>query len=236
MLRGQSCFEVHNPDAVLLPRSPRTSTPLPPAPHPQGAKPLPLLASVAVGLALRFLVPVPAGVTLQAWTLLSIFTSTIVGLVLEPLPVGAWAMLSVTTALATGTLTFPQAFSAFTNDVIWLIVVSFFFARGFEQTGLGERVATIFVKLVGKSTLGLAYGLSLAEMLIAPAMPSTTARAGGIFMPIINSLSLSSGSKPSERGRGGRAGRPAGRGCPLPCGGQPGGCPPPGVALRPRNS
>jgi hypothetical protein len=28
-------------------------------------------------------------------------------------------------------------------------------------------------------------------------MPSTTARAGGIFMPIINSLSLSAGSKPS---------------------------------------
>ena len=51
------------------------------------------------------------------------------GLVLEPLPVGAWATLSVTTALATGMLTFRAAFYAFTNDVIWLIVVSFFFAR-----------------------------------------------------------------------------------------------------------
>jgi hypothetical protein len=51
------------------------------------------------------------------------------GLVLEPLPVGAWAFLSVATAIATKTLSFPAAFSAFTNDVIWLIVVSFFFAR-----------------------------------------------------------------------------------------------------------
>ncbi len=59
-------------------------------------------------------------------------------------------------------------------------------------------MATIFVKLFGKSTLGLAYGLSVAEALIAPAMPSTTARAGGIFMPIISSLSISAGSKPSE--------------------------------------
>ena len=72
-------------------------------------------------------------------------------------------------------------------------------AQGFEKTGLGERVATLFVKLFGKSTLGLAYGLSVAEALIAPAMPSTTARAGGIFMPIINSLSLADGSKPSAR-------------------------------------
>ena len=76
--------------------------------------------------------------------------------------------------------------------------------QGFEKTGLGERVATLFVQLFGKSTLGLAYGLSMAEALIAPAMPSTTARAGGIFMPIINSLSLSAGSKPSAF-RGGRA-------------------------------
>lgn len=42
------------------------------------------------------------------------------------------------------------------------------------------------------------YGLSIAEALIAPAMPSTTARAGGIFMPIMNSLSLASDSKPGE--------------------------------------
>ena len=67
---------------------------------------------------------------------------------------------------------------------------------GFPKTGLGERVAQIFVQACGKSSLGLAYGLSLAEMLLAPAMPSTTARAGGIFMPIINSLSQSAGSEP----------------------------------------
>ena len=73
------------------------------------------------------------------------------------------------------------------------------FMQGFEKTGLGRRVATIFVKWFGKSTLGLAYGLAAAEALLAPAMPSTTARAGGIFMPIINSLSRTAGSMPGER-------------------------------------
>ena len=68
--------------------------------------------------------------------------------------------------------------------------------QGFEKTGLGDRVATLFVRGFGKSTLGLAYGLSVAEALVAPAMPSTTARAGGIFMPIINSLALANDSKP----------------------------------------
>jgi DASS family divalent anion:Na+ symporter len=36
--------------------------------------------------------------------------------------------------------------------------------------------------------LGLAYGLTISEALLAPAMPSTTARAGGVYLPIIKSL------------------------------------------------
>ncbi|PNX55510.1 dicarboxylate transporter chloroplastic-like, partial [Trifolium pratense] len=119
-------------------------------------------------------------------------------LVLSPLPVGAWAFLGLTTSVVTKTLTFTDAFSAFTNEVIWLIVISFFFARGFVKTGLGDRIATYFVKWLGKSTLGLAYGLSFSEVLIAPAMPSTTARAGGVFLPIIKSLALSAGSEPNS--------------------------------------
>ncbi|RAL39604.1 hypothetical protein DM860_003137 [Cuscuta australis] len=167
-------------------------------PKPQGAKIVPLVISLSIGLLLRFAVPKPADVSPQAWQLLAIFLSTIAGLVLSPLPVGAWAFLGLTTSILTKTLSFSSAFGAFTNEVIWLIVISFFFARGFVKTGLGDRVATYFVKWLGKSTLGLSYGLTLSEALIAPAMPSTTARAGGVFLPIIKSLSLSSGSKPGD--------------------------------------
>lgn len=160
---------------------------------------MPLAISLAIGIIVRFLVPKPVAVTPQAWQLLSIFLSTIAGLVLSPLPVGAWAFLGLTTAVITRTLSFSAAFSAFTNEVIWLIVISFFFARGFVKTGLGDRIATYFVKWLGKSTLGLSYGLTVSEALIAPAMPSTTARAGGVFLPIIKSLSLSGGSLPNDK-------------------------------------
>ncbi|KAK8616241.1 hypothetical protein V6N13_017799 [Hibiscus sabdariffa] len=167
-------------------------------PPPQGAKLFPLFLSVSIGLIVRFLVPKPIEVTPQAWQLLAIFLSTIAGLVLSPLPVGAWAFIGLTASIVTRTLPFASAFSAFTNEVIWLIVISFFFARGFVKTGLGDRIATYFVKCLGKSTLGLSYGLTLSEALIAPAMPSTTARAGGVFLPIIKSLSLSAGSRPGD--------------------------------------
>ncbi|XP_010520600.1 PREDICTED: dicarboxylate transporter 2.1, chloroplastic-like [Tarenaya hassleriana] len=180
------------------------TAPPPPPPSPprrrrrQGAKIIRLIISVAIGLILCFAVPKPKAVTSQGWRLLSIFLSTIAGLVLSPLPVGAWAFIGLTTSIVSRTLPFAAAFSAFLNEVIWLIVISFFFARGFVKTGLGDRIATYFVKWLGKNTLGLSYGLILSEAVISPAMPSSTARAGGIFLPIIKSLSISAGSKPGD--------------------------------------
>ncbi|TQD93513.1 hypothetical protein C1H46_020860 [Malus baccata] len=190
--------KTHFPIQASQSAQPQTTLAPPPAPPLQGAKPIPFIISIAIGIVVRFFVPKPVEVTPQAWQLLAIFLSTIAGLVLSPLPVGAWAFLGLTTSVVTGTLSFPTAFSAFTNEVIWLIVISFFFARGFVKTGLGDRIATYFVKWLGKSTLGLSYGLTISEALIAPAMPSTTARAGGVFLPIIKSLSLSGGSKPGD--------------------------------------
>ncbi|KAM0012519.1 putative solute carrier family 13 [Helianthus debilis subsp. tardiflorus] len=101
-------------------------------------------------------------------------------------------------SLITKTITIQNAFAAFTNEAIWLIVVSFFFSRGFVKTGLGDRLALYFVRWLGKSTLGLAYGLAIGEALISPAMPSATARAGGIFLPIINSLAIAGESRPRD--------------------------------------
>jgi len=167
----------------------------------KGAALVPFAVSVSVGLVLNFLVPRPEAVVPQAWALLSIFLSTISGLVLSPLPVGAWAFIGLTTAVVTETLSFQAAFSAMTNDVIWLIVLAFFFARGFVRTGLGDRVATMFVRALGKSTLGLSYGLTISEAILAPAMPSTTARAGGVYLPIIQSLAKQAGSEPGPTSR-----------------------------------
>ncbi|XP_057525872.1 dicarboxylate transporter 2, chloroplastic-like [Amaranthus tricolor] len=195
-----------NPKSKPIPLKPLNSAATPAAipvekRPPKGAKPIPLIISISVGLILRFAVPKPPELTPQSWQLLAIFISTISGLVLSPLPVGAWAFLGVTASIVTKTLPFPTAFDAFTNEVIWLIVISFFFARGFVKTGLGDRIATYFVKWLGKSTLGLSYGLTFSEALVAPAMPSTTARAGGIFLPIIKSLSTASGSIPGDDSR-----------------------------------
>jgi len=57
------------------------------------------------------------GVTTQAWHLLAIFLATIVGIITQPLPLGAVAMLGLGTTMLTKVLTFGAAFSAFSSEI-----------------------------------------------------------------------------------------------------------------------
>lgn len=165
-----------------------------PTPQPwQGAAIKPLIASIATGVILWFL-PAPDGVSRIAWQLLSIFLSTIVGIITQPLPLGAVALMGLGACVLTKTLTFAAAFSAFGDPIPWLIALAFFFARGFIKTGLGNRIAYQFVSLFGSSSLGLGYSLVFSEALLAPAIPSVSARAGGIFLPLVKSLCVACGS------------------------------------------
>lgn len=163
----------------------------------QGAAMKPLIASIATGVIL-WLVPAPAGVSRNAWQLLAIFLATIIGIITQPLPLGAVALLGLGASVMTKTLTFAAAFSAFGDPIPWLIALAFFFARGFIKTGLGNRIAYQFVKLFGSSSLGLGYSLVVSEALLAPAIPSVSARAGGIFLPLVKSLCVACGSNTGD--------------------------------------
>ncbi|WP_313384260.1 anion permease [Chishuiella sp.] len=163
-----------------------------------------LIITFVVGLAIWF-IPIPEGVTPEAWHLFAIFVSTILGIILKAAPMGVMCMLAVAfisffQLLAPGdaSKSITLSLRGFGDKVIWLIGISFFIARGFIKTGLGNRIAFIFIKIFGKSTLGLAYGLGLADLVLAPAIPSNTARGGGIIYPIMKSMALSFDSDASK--------------------------------------
>lgn len=133
--------------------------------------------------------PVPTGLSVQAWHLLAIFLATMFGIILKPLPMGVVSLLSLTVCVATKTLSFPDAFSGFSNEVVWLVVLAFFIARGLIKTGLGTRIAYLVMSLLGKNSLGLGYGLVATDLVLSPTIPSVTARLGGILFPIVKTLS-----------------------------------------------
>ncbi len=157
----------------------------------------PLLVTLIAGVTIWFS-PVPTGVDIQAWHLLAIFVATVVGIIAKPLPMGAVAMLGITMTALTGTLTISQALSGFGNSVIWLIVIAFFISRGFIKTGLGARIAYLFMSAFGKRSLGLAYSMITTDLVLAPAVPSNTARSGGVIFPILKSIARSYGSEPDD--------------------------------------
>jgi len=130
--------------------------------------------------------------------LFAIFVTTIVGIILKALPMGAVAMIGIAATALTGTLGIADSISGFSDVTIWLIVLAFFISRGFIKTGLGARIAYNFMALLGRRTLGLSYGLAATDLVLAPAIPSNTARGGGIVMPVMASLARAYGSLPGD--------------------------------------
>lgn len=163
----------------------------------KGANIVPTLFWIIITLVIWFL-PVPEGVEEEAWHLLAVFVGLIVGLIGKALPMGGVSFVALTILILTKTLTMKQAFSGFSHPIIWLVVAAFLLSKSFIKTGLGMRIAYLFVALLGKKTLGLGYGIVATEFLLAPAIPSNTARAGGIVFPIVRALAISFGSTPER--------------------------------------
>ncbi len=150
-----------------------------------------------VGAGLWFL-PIPDGLSEQAWQMMVIFVTTVLSLILSPLPLGAMALLGLTASTLLGVLPIKTALSGFAHPTIWMIAAAFFISRGFITTGFGRRVGYWFISKLGHSSLGLAYGLVLTDLLFAPATPSTTARCGGIIAPLFRSVSSAYDSDPEK--------------------------------------
>lgn len=151
--------------------------------------------------AMVWALPTPAGVQPQGWRLLAIFSATILGMVLQIMDSGAVVLLGMVGAMLTGAMTVTAVLGGFSNSIVWLIVSAFLFSQAVTSTGLGKRLAYLFIRAFGHRTLGLGYALSASELVIAPAVPANTARAGGIFFPIVSNIARACGSLPDQSPR-----------------------------------
>jgi len=163
-------------------------------------KMLSALLTIAIVIGLWF-TPVPAGLKPQAWHLFAIFMGTVVGFILEPLAAGSVALIAMVLAALTGTLKFKEVLTAFSGGTVWLIVSAFILARAFIITGLGKRIAYIVMRAFGDSSLKLVYSLAISDVIIGPAIPSNSARAGGLVFPIVASLCQAFDSQPGASAR-----------------------------------
>ncbi len=155
---------------------------------------LAVLGTVALVLA----APRPDGITPHSWQLLAIFAATIVGSIARPVPAGAMVFLGVCTIALFGVLPPKEALGGFADPIVWLVLCAFFMSRGVLKTGLGRRIAFLFIRAIGQSSLGLAYALISTDTLLAAFVPSNGARAGGVIYPVATSLAEAYDSRPGE--------------------------------------
>lgn len=177
----------------LLTVSPAKTAPIKPIP----ATLWKFLVPVAIGTVLWFL-PAPPGLAPKAWQMFAVFVTTIAGIMTAPLPMSVVAIIGATVATLLGVISFADVVRSTGTDLVWLVMLAFFISRGVIKTGLGRRIALLFMRVLGKRTLGLGYGLAITELVIAPAMPSITARAGGVMLPITRAIAEVLGSRPDD--------------------------------------
>jgi DASS family divalent anion:Na+ symporter len=155
---------------------------------------------LAAGLAVLAFSP-PEGVTPKSWQLFAIFVATITGSIVRPLSGGAVVLLGVATIAFTGVLPVEEALRGYADPIVWLVLAAFFISRGMIKTGLGRRIAFLFIRTLGRRSLGLGYALVSTDMLLASVIPSNAARSGGIIFPIAKSLAEAYESKPGPSAR-----------------------------------
>jgi divalent anion:Na+ symporter, DASS family len=152
------------------------------------------LAVIGVGVVIALL-PRPEGVTREAWTLLAIFIATIVGSIVQPLTGSAVVLLGVVATVLFGALKPVEALKGYSDPVVWLVLAAFFLSTAMIKTGLGRRVALLFIRAIGRKTLGLGYALIGTDFVLASMIPSNAARNGGVILPIAISVSESYDSR-----------------------------------------
>ena len=147
------------------------------------------------------LIPVPEGVDPKSWRLLAIFAATITGSIVQPIPGAAIVLLGVTALPLFRVMEVKAALTGYADPVVWLVLAAFFISRGMIKTGLGRRIAFLFIKAIGRHSLGLSYALASTETVLATVIPSTGARSGGIIFPIAKSLAEAYESRPGPTAR-----------------------------------
>lgn len=165
-----------------------------------------LLISILIGLGI-YLSPIPDGLTLKAWGMLALFVATIVAIIAKAMPMGAATLVALVISGVTGLTPIKAGkeevamLSGFSNATIWLIGIAMFLSRAVIKTGLGHRIALYFISKFGNRMIGVAYGIALADTIIAPGIPSASARGGGIMYPIMQSIADTYDSKPGPTAR-----------------------------------
>lgn len=141
--------------------------------------------------------PVPEGLSVTVWRLFAFYLGSIVGLILRPFPEPVVLLANIAgIAVVFGQL--RPALAGYSSSIAWLVFIAFLVGQAFVDTGLGRRIAYVLIRFLGKTSLRLGYVVSATDSILALAVPSNTARTGGLGFPIFHNVAKTLDSNPGE--------------------------------------
>ncbi|MBY0495256.1 MAG: anion permease [Cyanobacteria bacterium] len=156
-----------------------------------------LAALVVLYIIIGELITPPDGITRQGWRQTAIFIGVIAGMVTEPIHASALVLIGLTAWAVTGT-PMPEVLGGYAQPSVWLVLVAMLIAKMMLDCGLARRIALLFVRMVGKTSLGVAYALQMTDVTLASGVPSITARSAGMVLPVGRSIAELFDSRPDH--------------------------------------
>ena len=135
----------------------------------------------------------PAG-----WRVTGVFFATITGLMLQPMPGAQVVVLGATMLVVVGGVSIERALSGYASPSVWMVLAAMLMSRALRDSGLARRIALLFVRAIGRTSLGLGYALHLTDVTLATGVPSITARSASIVFPIARSIASLYASTPGR--------------------------------------
>ena len=160
-----------------------------------------LAALVLIYLLVAHAFPRPESVTPANWRITGIFLATVAGLMLQPLPGAVIVLLGLMMFVLVGRMPMAEALTGYASPSVWLVLGAMLISRVLRESGLARRIALLFVRRFGTTSLGVSYSLVMTDVTLASGIPSITARSGGIVLPITRSIAELYDSHPGPTAR-----------------------------------
>lgn len=151
----------------------------------------------AVAMASLYVFVPFTGLEPQAKAALLIFLTTIMWWIIRPIPEYLTALLAGAMLICFVKIPGPQVLGGFSSLIWWMTMLAMLLGATINFTGLGRRLAYIFLAKYARGPLQLLYATSMVNNLLAPVMPSNTAR-GALLCSVAEGVCDGLGMKPGE--------------------------------------
>ena len=138
--------------------------------------------AVAAAL-LVWILPTPTGLELQGHKALVVFAGVFVLYLTEALSLPVTSILIVPLCALWSLTTPAKALAPFASTSVFLLIGAFILAVAMVKTRLAERITYVIMSAIGSSARNLTIGVTLANVVLAFLVPSSTARTA-ILLPV----------------------------------------------------